>query len=85
MYGKILAHVDKNYTTKYSYFSTSTFVKLFLLINFYFSSTLLHYPIFLLLLDELIEVRITNRPGSPVEFCLKKGQPRKNLYKIIYG
>ena len=41
MYGKILAHIHENYTV-YSYFSTSTFVKLFLLINFYFSGALLH-------------------------------------------
>ena len=38
----------KTYTTMYPYFSTSTFVNLFLLINFYFSSMLLHYPIILL-------------------------------------
>ena len=40
--------------TMYSYFSTSTFVKLVLLISFYFLCTLLHYPIFLLTLDEFI-------------------------------
>ena len=38
----------KTYTTMYSYFSTSLFVKLFFLKNFYFLGTLLHYPIFLL-------------------------------------
>ena len=44
----------KTYAAMHSYFSTSTFVKLVLLINFYFSGTLLHYPIFLLPLDEFI-------------------------------
>ena len=36
----------KTYTTMYSYFSTKRFVKLFLLINFYFLGMLLHYPRF---------------------------------------
>ena len=46
---------DQGYTvSRYSYFGTLTFVKLFLLINFYFSSMSLHYPIFLLPLDEFI-------------------------------
>ena len=41
----------KTYTT---YFCTSTFAKLVLLINFYFLGMLLHYPIFLLPLDKCI-------------------------------
>ena len=38
----------------YSYFSTSTFVKLVLLINFYFTGMLLYYPIIPLPLDKFI-------------------------------
>ena len=42
------------YTKMHSYFSTWPFGKLFLLINFSFSHTLLHYPIFLLPMEEFI-------------------------------
>ena len=42
----------KTYATMYSCFSTSTFVKRLLLINFYYSGRLLHYPILLLPLDK---------------------------------
>ena len=49
----------KTYTTMYSYFSTYPFVKLFLLINFYFLGALPHYLIFLLPRTNLS--RITNR------------------------
>ena len=48
----ILGSLIKTYTTMY--FITWILGKLFLLIIFYFSGTLLHYPIFLLPLDEFI-------------------------------
>ena len=44
----------KTYAAMYWYFITSTFLKLDLLINFYFLGLLLHYPIFLLPMDEFI-------------------------------
>ena len=50
----ILGSLIKTYATMYSYFSTSTVIKLLLLINFCFSGMLLHYPIFLLPLDEFV-------------------------------
>ena len=40
------------YLTMYSYFNTSSFVKLVWLINFYFLGALLHYQLFLLPLDD---------------------------------
>ena len=50
----IQRYLIKTCATIYSYLSTSTLVELVLLINFYFSGTLLYYPIFLVPLDEFL-------------------------------